>query len=215
MVKLLMGCKSLDLKKKNDAGHTALHLAAIHGRLPIMEYLLHKSLDRLQHQNFDQDSENAACNQQMLPIHYAVLKNNKPMVEYLIGQKADEIYFGAFRSKISDCNTEPEKEKVIKQHREKKAKYFKNNDEKIAQIQKELVNKPQQDLFTSVLYACHRGNLPILELLEEYGGDVELTSRNRVSCLHLACASGNLDLVKHLILVRGMDPQIKSHVSGS
>ena len=35
----------------------------------------------------------------MVPIHYAVLKNNEEMVRYLIEHKSDEITVGAFRKK--------------------------------------------------------------------------------------------------------------------
>ena len=40
----------------------------------------------------------------MLPIHYAVLKNNKKMVRLLVSHKADEIAYGAYMKgrKIDD-----------------------------------------------------------------------------------------------------------------
>lgn len=49
MVKLLMGCKKLRLTDKNKLGQDAACLAAIHGQLPILKYLLRKHEDRLPH----------------------------------------------------------------------------------------------------------------------------------------------------------------------
>ena len=99
--------------------------------------------------------------------------------------------------------------------RQKLDAYRESNKEHIFERQKELVNSKQQDDFTTVLYACHRGNLEILKLLVSFGGDVRASSRNGVTCLHLACVSGNLDVVKYLLLVHDFDCRIKSASSGS
>lgn len=71
------------------------HIAAIHGQLKVLMYLLEKSDERLQSQNFDQDK--STDKRGMLPIHYAVLKNNTEMVQYLLEARAEEICY--FRSK--------------------------------------------------------------------------------------------------------------------
>ena len=49
--------------------------------------------------NFDQEGIQAQDHKGMVPIHYAVLKNNEEMVRYLIEHKSDEITVGAFRKK--------------------------------------------------------------------------------------------------------------------
>lgn len=86
---------------------------------------------------------------------------------------------------------------------------------RIRDLQKQLSNVQQNDNFTPVHYACHRGNLPILKLLLQYDGDIHSTSKNGVNSLHLACVSGNLDLIKYLILDQRLDPFIKSTASES
>jgi len=88
-------------------------------------------------------------------------------------------------------------------------------EETIWQKKMELVNARQIDDFTPVHYACHRGNLKILELLLANGGDLQATSKNGVTCLHLACVSGNLELVKFLLNEHNFDVHIKSAASGS
>lgn len=57
----------------------------------------------------------------------------------------------------------------------------------------------QKDRFTSIHYACHRGNIDIVKFLLSYGADMRAMSQNGVSCLHLAAVSGNCTLVKYLI----------------
>ena len=99
MVKMLMGCKNLELKQKNLQGQDVTHIAAMHGQLLVLKYLLHKHEDRLTGQNFDQDGPQAVDEKGMVPLHYAVLKNNEEMVQFLIEHKSDEIVVGAFRKK--------------------------------------------------------------------------------------------------------------------
>ena len=53
-----------------------------------------------------------------------------------------------------------------------------------------LANLTQNEDFTPVLYAAHKGNFKILEYLLERGGDLSLKSKKGVTALHLACASG-------------------------
>ena len=55
----------------------------------------------------------------------------------------------------------------------------------------------------------------MLKLLVEHGGNVMNTSKNGVTCLHLACVSGNLDLVMYLIIEHDFDYEIRSTASGS
>lgn len=93
--------------------------------------------------------------------------------------------------------------------------YIEKESVLISQKQKELVNSKQLDEFTPALYACHRGNLDMLKLLMLYGADVRSMSRNGVTCLHLACVSGSLDVVKYLLLEHDFDCRIKSAASGS
>ena len=64
-----------------------------------------------------------------------------------------------------------------------------------------VVNRRQNEGFTPVLYACHRGNFEILHYLLDQGGDLKTQSKKGVTCLHLACSSGMLDMVKYLIEV--------------
>lgn len=61
------------------------------------------------------------------------------------------------------------------------------------------VNTPQKENLTPVLYACHAANMHLLQLLLTNGGDIKATSRKGVTGLHLATATGNLSMVKHLI----------------
>mmetsp|Transcript_39143 Transcript_39143/g.51205 ORF Transcript_39143/g.51205 Transcript_39143/m.51205 type:complete len:120 (+) Transcript_39143:15-374(+) len=49
MVKMLMGCKSLELNKQNTQGQNACHIAAIYGQLHVLQHLLHKSELRVKH----------------------------------------------------------------------------------------------------------------------------------------------------------------------
>ena len=63
------------------------------------------------------------------------------------------------------------------------------------------VNIAQNEDFTPVHYACHKGNFEILQYLLEQGGDLKTTSKKGVTCLHLACGSGMLDMVRYLIEV--------------
>ncbi len=181
-----------------------MHIAAIHGQLPVLQHLLHKHEDRLTGHNFDQEGPQAVDNKGMVAIHYAVLKNNEEMVRYLIEHKNEEITVGAFRKKkqtdmsvsmakqLHSADAEVFRANYMNQLREQKAS-------KIKLSQESLVNVCQNDNFTPLHYACHRGNLSILKLLISFGGDITARSKNGVSCLHLACVSGNLDLVKYLI----------------
>ena len=101
MVKMLMGCKKLPLDQKNTQGQNAVHVAAMHDRLDILRYLLHKHEERFPHQNFEQDTERAQDKKGMVPIHYAVLRNNYEMVRFLLEHKADEIAIGKYKKEIS------------------------------------------------------------------------------------------------------------------
>lgn len=84
--------------------------------------------------------------------------------------------------------------------------------EKMAEIlqkQSELVNAKQASDFTPTHYACHRGNLRMLKLLLLFGADLYATSKNGVTCLHLACCvSGSLELVKFLIEEKKIDCKV-------
>ena len=64
-----------------------------------------------------------------------------------------------------------------------------------------VVNKGQNEDFTPVHYACHKGNFEILQYLLEHKGDLMLTSKKGVTCLHLSCGSGMLDMARYLIEV--------------
>ena len=97
MVKMLMGCKTLNLSEKNLQGQNAAHVAAMHDRLDILKYLVHKHEERFPHQNFDQDGPLAVDNKGMVPIHYAVLRNNLEMVRFLLEHKADEVSIGEYK----------------------------------------------------------------------------------------------------------------------
>ena len=55
----------------------------------------------------------------------------------------------------------------------------------------------------------------MIKLLVSFGGEVSATSTNGVSCFHLACVSGNLEVVKYLIQKHHVDFHIKSTASGS
>lgn len=81
--------------------------------------------------------------------------------------------------------------------------------------QKELVNSIQDQKFSPLHYACHRGNLQMAQLLLDYGADLHATSEKGVTCLHLAAVSGNLSLVKYLVDEKGLSPEITSFQSGS
>ena len=55
----------------------------------------------------------------------------------------------------------------------------------------------------------------MVRLLVSHGGDLSATSRNGVTCLHLACGSGDLGVVKYLVEEQGTDARVKSRASGS
>ena len=52
--------------------------------------MLLKDAMRFPHQNFEQDGDNARDVKGMVPLHYAVLKNNFEMVKYLVEHKKEE-----------------------------------------------------------------------------------------------------------------------------
>ena len=52
MVKMMMGCRKLDIIGKNLQGQNACHIAAIHGQLPVLKFLLHKSEAREKYNEF-------------------------------------------------------------------------------------------------------------------------------------------------------------------
>ena len=64
---------------------------------------------------------------------------------------------------------------------------------------KKQANLTQNEDFTPTLYACHKGNFKILELLLAAGGDLSLCSKKGVTALHLAASSGKVDMVQFLI----------------
>lgn len=55
----------------------------------------------------------------------------------------------------------------------------------------------------------------MIQLLIRHGGDIHGSSRNGVSCFHLACVSGNIEVVQYLLVEHGFDCRIKSSASGS
>ena len=98
MVKMLMGCKKLNLDAKNEQGRNAVHVAAMHDQLEIMKILLHKHEYRLEHLNFKQDGQEGAFdNNGMIALHFAVQRNNFEMVKFLIEHKALEIAIGQYK----------------------------------------------------------------------------------------------------------------------
>ena len=64
------------------------------------------------------------------------------------------------------------------------------------------MNRGQAENFTPVHYACHKGNLEILQLLIDNGGTLNAVSKKGVTCLHLACGSGKLEMARFLIEVQ-------------
>lgn len=56
----------------------------------MLKFLLHKSEAREKFKEFHQDGELAEDDKLMIPIHYAVLKNDYSMVSWLIQNKAEE-----------------------------------------------------------------------------------------------------------------------------
>ena len=97
MVKILLDCRHLDLQAKNNQGHNAAHIAAIHNQLPVMELLMTKSEERFPHQDFHQDGPQAHDERMMVPLHYAVLKSNYKMVKFLVENKQREIAMGIYK----------------------------------------------------------------------------------------------------------------------
>ena len=77
------------------------------------------------------------------------------------------------------------------------------------------VNRGQAEDFTPVHYACHRGNLEILQLLLDSGGNLNVVSKKGVTCLHLACGSGKLEMARFLIEVQQFSPEVVTIISGS
>ena len=55
---------------------------------------------RFPHQNFEQDGDNARDVKGMVPLHYAVLKNNFEMVKYLVEHKKEERIQGEYRKEF-------------------------------------------------------------------------------------------------------------------
>ena len=72
----------------------------MHGHQEILEYLLLKDAMRFPHQNFEQDGDNARDVKGMVPLHYAVLKNNFEMVKYLVEHKKEERIQGEYRKEF-------------------------------------------------------------------------------------------------------------------
>ena len=52
MVKMLTGCRELNLDARNSLGQNAVHIAAINGKLSVLKYLLHKHEERFEQYNF-------------------------------------------------------------------------------------------------------------------------------------------------------------------
>ena len=85
----------------------------------------------------------------------------------------------------------------------------------LAENEAEHVNLKQNEHFTPVLYACHKGNIEVLNYLMGKGGDIMLVSKKGVTALHLACGAGQLEMVEYLIDVHRLSPEIKTSSSGS
>jgi len=59
--------------------------------------MLLKHEERLPHLNFEQDTPQAQDLNLMIPIHYAVQRNNYQMVKFLIENKSEEIAIGTYK----------------------------------------------------------------------------------------------------------------------
>ena len=66
-------------------------------------------------------------------------------------------------------------------------------------------NLTQNEDFTPVLYACHKGNREILQYLIDNGGDISAKSKKGVTALHLSCGAGMLEMTEYLIQVHQQD----------
>jgi ankyrin repeat protein len=63
---------------KNNAGETPLHVAAIYGSLPVVQYLVNHGAD-----------VKVKTKDNITPLHYAITKENKNIARYLVDKGAD------------------------------------------------------------------------------------------------------------------------------
>lgn len=61
---------------------------------------------------------------------------------------------------------------------------------------------------SSLMLAAYIGQLPLVRLLLEFGGDVHARAVGGGTCLHIACRVGNLQIAK-LLIDHGADPSAK------
>jgi len=61
--------------------------------------------------------------------------------------------------------------------------------------------------WTALHHAAESGNKLALQSLVQHGMDVNKTDPTGMSCLHIAAYSGQVDMIKHLLRERGMNPE--------
>ena len=127
-------------------------------------------------------------------VHVAVQSGNREMLEIVTGQKLS-------------IGQEPDNRGMIPLH----IAVLTNNLPAVQHLVENcrydieieaVVNKEQNEDFTPVHYAAHKGNFEILQYLLDRGGNINCKSKKGVTCLHLACSSGMIDMVRYLIEVQ-------------
>ena len=173
---------------KTNCGHrdTALHIAAYHGHLPIVKYLIEKA-------NCDPTSKNGYKN---TPLHRAANKGHLKVVRYLI-EKQSCNPMCLCRWKRTPLHN------ACKHERVEVVKYLMSSP-KVNVSARDSLNE-----LTPLQLAAESGSQDVVQYMLENGAGKEEVGPEVNTSLHLAAYRGKLNTVQYLINQRGYDPMLR------
>lgn len=232
-LKYLVEDKGVDFYSPNDWGNTPLHLAAQEGKLTTVNYLL-KRLDedpqKLNELLFDIEKYG------MTPLHYAALNAHGKVVDALLSrmrnseEKLKSLIFDVEDETANDFDYD-DNDSVVKLLLERGAELFlknkrytilheaiRGNDEiviklileKIKNERRNIINEPDNEGNTPLIWAVKRGKINAAEILLAHDAGLNIRNNDGQTALYWAAKNSYQDITQ-LLIDNGANPGIKDY----